>query len=175
MSYICIFHIKRLIRILLTACSRKPWLKSLKMFILRNVWSPITRRTKIGWLEGRLIQQPVDVVNPCSCHLFAPPSSQCVGFIVHSPLSGPRLIPAFLSIIEVSSGKRVFSFLCFRFVKKEAFPGVPQQTSSYVSLANLAISKPSTSKGRWYYGADLTKSWLIPWSKRMINLLWASH
>ena len=143
MSYIFIFHIKRLIRILLTAYSRKPWLKSLKMFILKNVWSPITRSTKTGWLEGRLIQRPIDVVaNLGSCHLSALPSSRCVGFIVHSPFSGPRLVPAFLSTIEVTSGKRVFSVLCFRCVEKEAVPVVHQQTSSPVLLAPAASHPP---------------------------------
>lgn len=54
-----------------------------------------------------------------SCPLSAVPSSKSIGFMPHSPLSGPRLLPTLTSITKTSSGKRQFLSLCFGFVSRK--------------------------------------------------------
>lgn len=80
-------------------------------------------KSQVGRLVGWLLQRPVDVIkNPGSCQpALCSSSLSCVGFILHSLLWGPRLVPAFPSISKTSNGKRPFPFLRFIFVSKEIF------------------------------------------------------
>lgn len=81
-------------------------------------------KSQVGRLVGWLLQGPVDVIkNPGSCQpALCSSSLSCVGFILHSLLWGPRLVPAFPSISKTSNGKRPFPFLRFIFAARKYFP-----------------------------------------------------